>query len=88
MEVFTAHGADKLIPGNQPGSRPFKPVYIAMFLPREVPLYGPIITAAGARAADHWRKISDGFPPEELASGSPRCAMLRGTQLGLWSEYQ
>jgi Domain of unknown function (DUF4336) len=24
-------GADKLIPGNQPGSRPLKPVYIAMF---------------------------------------------------------
>jgi hypothetical protein len=50
--------------------------------------YGPIITAAGARAADHWQEISDGFPPEELGSGSLRYAMLRGTQLGLWSEYQ
>jgi hypothetical protein len=31
VEVFIARGADKLIPGNQPGSRPLKPVYSAMF---------------------------------------------------------
>jgi hypothetical protein len=33
---FIARGADKLIPGNQRSSRPLRPVYIAMFLPREV----------------------------------------------------
>lgn len=38
-EVFIACGADKLIPGNQRGSRPLRPVYIAMFLPREVGMF-------------------------------------------------
>src|ERR1700730_6040253 len=38
-EVFIACGADKLIPGNQRGSRPLRPVYIAVFLPREVGMF-------------------------------------------------
>src|SRR5438094_322167 len=36
---FHRFGADKLIPGNQRGSRPLRPVYIAVFLPREVGMF-------------------------------------------------
>ena len=39
QRFFIARGADKLIPGNQRGSRPLRPVYIAMFLPREVGMF-------------------------------------------------
>src|SRR5262249_49650549 len=39
IRIFIACGADKLIPGNQRGSRPLRPVYIAVFLPREVGMF-------------------------------------------------
>src|SRR5262249_40596419 len=39
IRIFIACGADKLIPGNQRGSRPLKPMYRNVFLPCEVGMF-------------------------------------------------